>query len=230
MKLSAVSFLIPAYRDEDTIRQVVGEADIVGKRISGNYEIIVINDASPDNTGRILEELKHKYPRLKVITHSHNLGYGGTIRDLYYSGKKDWMFTVPGDNQIPVSEIEKLIPASADADMVIGWRVNRHDPPARLRQSHVYNRLLRLLFGLNLHDVNSVRLMKSGMMQKITLSSPSAFVDAELAIQAIRKGFKVIETPIEHAARGDESTAGGGKLKTILPTIRDMVKFRLISN
>jgi glycosyltransferase involved in cell wall biosynthesis len=226
MKLSSLSILIPAYRDEDSIAQVVSDADAAGKRNADTYEIIVINDASPDKTGQVLSDLRKKYINLKVLTHKVNAGYGGTIRDLYYAAKMEWQFTAPGDNQIPVAEVAKLIPYTTHADMIIGWRTNRHDPPARLRQSHTYNRLLRMLFGLKLHDVNSVRLMKSRMLDRIRLTSQSAFVDAELAIRAIRANFAVAEVPIVHAARKDETSAGGGMLKTILPTIFDMIRFR----
>lgn len=228
MKLFALSILIPAYRDEETIEDVIKNADAVAKKITDTYEIVVINDASPDGTGAILSRLGKKYPALRVITHTENTGYGGTIRDLYYAGKMEWLFTVPGDNQIPPAELLKLVPSTNQADLIIGKRVNRHDPPARLRQSYVYNRLLRILFGLKLTDINSVRLMKSTMFKTIHLTSPSAFVDAELSIRAIRKGFKVIEVPIAHCSRCDEDNAGGGKMKTIIPTIADMIWFRIV--
>jgi glycosyltransferase involved in cell wall biosynthesis len=222
-----VSFLIPAYRDEDTISTVVSEAVALGKKITSKFEVIVINDASPDATGEVLEKLKKQFNQLKVITHQKNAGYGGTIKDLYYAGKNEWLFTVPGDNQIPVSEITKLMPFINKADIILGRRVNRHDPPARLRQSKIYNVLLHILYGIKIHDVNTVRLIRRSVMEKIKLTTTSAFVDAEQLISAGRAGFKIIEVPIEHSARSDESGAGGGSLRTILPTIVDMIKFRL---
>lgn len=227
--LSSVSFLIPAYNDESTVERAIKEAREVGRDVACEFEIRVINDRSPDATGKVLERLARTIPELVIRTHETNLGYGGTVKELYYSGTKDWLFTIPGDYQIGAKELHKLVPAAKDNDLVLGWRTDRHDPPARLRQSRIYNRLVRLLFGVRVHDVNSVRLMRREMMKRLTLTTTSAFVDAELIIRAMQGKFRITEVPIVHMSRhvGEES-AGGGKLRTILPTIRDMGRFFLL--
>jgi dolichol-phosphate mannosyltransferase len=219
-----LSFLIPAYNDEGTIGAVVRKTDRVGRDVASAYEILVIDDASTDGTVRVLTALRKTYPALRVKRHARNRGYGATIRELYFAGANEWLFTIPGDYQIGPEEVTKLLPYLDRADMIIGWRKERFDPSSRLRQSWVYNTLLRLLFGLTLHDVNSVRLMRSGMMHTVKLTSSSAFVDAELAIRAVRMGFRVIEVPISHRQR--EGIGGGGSMRIILPTIVDLVRFR----
>jgi len=231
-KLASLSFLIPAYNDEVTITSVITEAYDIGRQVAKTFDILVMDDKSPDKTGTILDALQKKYSELTVIHHTVNKGYGGTLRELYESAKGAWLFTIPGDYQIGASELTKLVPHADKADMIIGWRVVRHDPETRLRQSKIYNMLLRIFFGIKLHDINSVRLMKSSIMKSITLISTSAFVDAELTIrtQKKRKGngkaWTVIEVPIEHRSRSvGEQTAGGGKLRTILPTIWEMLKY-----
>jgi glycosyltransferase involved in cell wall biosynthesis len=225
MQKIELSILIPAYNDSETIGAVIKEADIVAKKIATNYEIRVINDASYDDTSQKLTKLQKVYPKLTFATHLKNAGYGGTIRELYQTGKYSWLFTVPGDYQISPLEILKLTPYATQADMIIGRRINRHDPPERLRQSKIYNTILRLLYGIDLHDVNSVRLVKRDVIKSIVLSTTSAFVDAELVIDAKRQGKKVIEIPIIHKARGVEAGAGGGNMRTILPTIKDMLLY-----
>jgi glycosyltransferase involved in cell wall biosynthesis len=228
MKKIRLSILIPAYNDAETIGEVVKEANGVARKVTTDYEIRVINDASHDDTEKVLNKLAKVYPKLVWSTHKINAGYGGTIKDLYLSAKYEWQFSVPGDNQYSPYEIEKLIPYTDRADMIIGWRVNRHDPPGRLKQSHIYNSLLRFFYHLPTKDVNSVRLMKTEIIKKINLTTSSAFVDAELVIDSFRSGFKIIEIPIDHKARNEESGAGGGSLKTILPTISDMVRYLFI--
>jgi glycosyltransferase involved in cell wall biosynthesis len=226
MKLSSLSFCIPAYNDEDTISIIVSEAAHLGHEIADSFEIVVINDASRDTTAKILVDLKKKIKELRVITHTINAGYGGTIRELYYAATKEWVFTAPGDNQIPVTEIRKLLPAAGHADMIIGNRIYRHDPKARLRQSWIFNTLVRTFFRVSVKDVNSVRLMKTSLLKTVKLTKTSAFVDAELVIRASRAHFHVVNAPIEHVARsGGEAGAGGGKWSTIGPTIRDMIFF-----
>ena len=225
--LNSLSILIPAFRDEDTISKVVKEADKVGSKVAKKHEIIVINDASPDKLEEVLVRLKSQYKNLKVITHKENKGYGQTIKELYYLAINEWFFTVPGDNQIPPGELEKLEEHSQEADMIIGWRVSRHDSESRLFQSAIYNGLLRILFGVGIHDINSVRLAKTTILKAVNLRMTSAFVDAELTISTMRKGFRVIEVPINHQARYGTG-AGGGSLKTILPTIAELFKYWLI--
>ncbi len=220
----SVSFLLPAYNDEATIQSAVEEADQIGKKYTRAYEIIVINDGSSDQTNAILASLQKKLPLLTVRIHPTNKGYGATIKELYYKARMDWCFTIPGDYQVGAKELLKLLPHMEKADMIIGWRVNRHDPQSRLWQSRLYNGLLRLLFGLKLHDVNSVHLLKTSVLKHITITSSSAFVDAELAIHLKKIGRDMLEVPISHRRQAFEG--GGGSWRTIIPTIIDLVRFR----
>lgn len=217
-QLSSLSLLIPAYNDEATIGRVIAEATRVGKRVAKTFDIILIDDASrePIRPGQF-----------RLIRHTKNQGYGRTIKELYYAGTKEWLFTIPGDYQVGARELEKLIPFSRSADMILGWRVKRNDPPNRLLASWVYNTLLRVLFGVTLHDINSVRLMRRSILQKIPLTSSSAFVDAELVIGAKHQGFRVTEVPISHRRRADTRQGGGNQWGTIVGTIIEMVRFFL---
>ncbi len=229
MKLSSLSICIPAYRDEHTIRHVVLEAKKIAQHYANKFEIRVINDASPDGLAEVLRDLSSRIPELRVITHQVNEGYGKTIKELYYGGRYDWLFTVPGDGQFEPKEFVKMLPYVASYDMIIGLRKHRHDNEKRKQQSAWYNALLRLFFALPTHDVNSIRLMKKSMLKTIRLTSDSAFVDAELAIDAIQHGYKIYEVPIRHEKR-NTTGAGGGKLSVILPTIMDFLRYALIQH
>lgn len=213
--LAKISIVIPTYNNASSVAQVIKEAVKLNP-----YEIIVCNDGSIDETGQILKKIKY----IKVISHAKNMGYGPTIAELYYRAGGEWIFSLPGDGQIPASELSKLIPYTPKYDMIIGWRKNRQDPPERLRQSWVYNRILEILFGIRVHDVNSVRFMRKAILSSVRLNSSSAFVDAELLIKAKRNGFRIIEVPIDH--RADTHRGSGGQLATILSTIVDMIRFR----
>ena len=222
----SLTFIIPAYNDEKTIQTVVANTLEVGRRLRVPFNILVINDGSTDATGKILTTIRQHHTELKVITHTENAGYGETIKELYQKATKTWLFSLPGDYQIEPDELMKLWPHRRDFDMVIGWRKARRDNRSRLRQSGVYNTLLRIMFHLTLHDINSVRLMKISIMQSVKLTSSSAFVDAELVVRAKRGRFRITEVPIAHRARAGEG-GSGGKLNVILPTIVDMIKFWL---
>lgn len=224
--LSSLSVLIPTYKDEDTIEFVVKRSVQAARTVTSKFEIVVLNDGSPDKTGLILKKLKKQIPQLKVLTHMVNQGYGATFSDLYTSGISDWLFTIPGDYQIDPMEITKLLPVTNRADMIIGWRVDRQDNPKRKQQSGFYNALIRFLFGISIHDINSIRLMKRNVMKQRVLTANSAFVEAELTIGAIRDGFTVIEQPIAHRKRMTGG-ASGGKLSVILPVVWDMIRYKM---
>lgn len=214
--MAKISIVIPTYNNANSISNVTSEVHKYKP-----YEIIVCNDGSTDETAQKLKKIKY----INVISHAKNMGYGATIAELYYRASGEWIFSLPGDGQIPASTLSVLAPYTLKYDMIIGWRKNRHDPPQRLRQSWVYNKLLAVLFGIRIHDVNSVRLMRKAILSSVRLNSSSAFVDAELLIKAKRRGFRIKEVPIDH--RADTRHGSGGQLATIMGTIVDMIRFRL---
>ena len=118
-----------------------------------------------------------------------------------------------------------MVKGLVENDFVIGWRVNRNDPPRRKMQSMVYNLMLRTFYGNRNKDVNSIKLFRRDILDNIELRSESPFVDAELCIRAAKAGYKVIEIPIEHLPRMTQG-ASGGKLSVILDTFSDLIKMR----
>ncbi len=219
--VKTISFLIPAYNDNATIQTVIREASEVGKRVAKKVEIVLIDDGS--------REPLRPGP-FRLIRHAVNQGYGRTIKELYYAGRGEWLFTIPGDYQVGAKELEKLILHSRSADMIVGWRQQRNDPPSRRFVSWTYNTMLRLLFGTTIHDVNSVRLMRRSILKDVALTSSSAFVDAELVIRALRRGFRVIEVPVSHRPRSDGKAGGGNQWRTIIDTAVDMIRLRMHPN
>lgn len=221
-KLISLTICIPTFNNSHTIVSVIDEALDVAKKTSSTYRIVVLNDGSTDKTVEILKHYKRN-PAVTILTHAVNQGYGRTIGELYsQGGTSKWLFTLPGDHQIHPNQLLRLVPHQDTADMIIGWRVKRHDPAIRLMQSWIYNTLLRLFFGLPIHDVNSVRLMRTHILKEIMVSSRSAFVDAELCIKANQLGHRIKEVAIDH--HEDLQKGSGGNWKTIIGTLNDMVR------
>lgn len=228
--LKSLSILIPAYDVVETLPQVLENARQVGLSLTQDLEIVVVDDGSTDETPDFLKNLSKQWKELRIITHSVNRGYGVSIRDLYLAGTKEWLVTLPGDDQIDAMEILKLTSYSDKADMILGKREIRDDHFKRRLQSKTYNNILRFLFKIPITDVNTIRLMKRDILSKIKLTKSSPFIDTELIIRAMRQGFKVIEVPILHKSRKTAGATGGKFFATIWPTIKDMCSFYFKQN
>jgi glycosyltransferase involved in cell wall biosynthesis len=225
LPITSISVIIPAYNDESTVGRLVSDCDCLLQELCNDYEIVVVNDGSKDNTLAVLQETAKKFPKMKLINHPVNKGFGYTIRELYMAGGKDLVFSLPGDYQYAPKELITMAEGLRNADLIIGKRVKRNDPFKRRMQSDVYNFLLRLLYGCSFTDVNSIKLFRRSIMDKITLESQTPFVDAELCVRAAKAGFGVREIAIEHLPRLTTG-ASGGKFSVIWETFSDLVKMR----
>ncbi len=224
-QLSSVSLIIPAYNDEETIGRLIDDSASLLSEVCQDYEIVVCNDGSRDGTLEVIQARARNNPKVRVLNHEVNKGFGSTIRELYLSGSKDFVFSLPGDYQYAPKELLAMAQGLKTHDFVIGWRVNRNDPPRRKMQSLVYNFMLRVLYGHKHKDVNSIKLFRRAILDKVDLHSQTPFVDAELCIRSERAGFKVVEIPIDHLPRLTQG-ASGGKFSVIWETFSDLFKMR----
>jgi len=219
----SISIIIPAYNDQATIEKVVSEAIEVASGLAADYEVLVVNDASRDETGVLLDRLAQADKAIRVIHHEANRGYGATIAELYMEAKGDLVFSTPGDRQLRPKELHKMLPALNHCDIVIGRRKERQDPFTRKVYSFIYNSLIRILYGLRVHDINSIKLTKREVLKHIHFEATSAFTDAELCIRATRLGYRVGEVNVEHLARAF-GEASGGKFSVMWDTFVDSVR------
>lgn len=225
VRLSSVSLVIPAYNDRETIGRLIDDGVTLLSEVCDDFEIVVCNDGSRDGTLELITSKAAEDKRIRILNHPVNKGYGATIKELYLTGRKDYIFSLPGDYQFAPKELLAMARGLDTHDFVIGWRVNRNDPPRRKLQSHVYNLMLRIFYGNRHRDVNSIKLFKREILDNIKLVSETPFVDAEICIRTERAGYGVIEIPIDHLPRLTQG-ACGGKVSVILETFGDLVKMR----
>ena len=218
-----ISVVIPAYNDQATIETVVSEAIEVVSGLATDYEIFVVNDASRDDTGALLNRLAQADKAIRVVHHETNRGYGATIAELYMGAKADLVFSTPGDRQLRPRELLKMLPVTRSFDIVIGRRKERQDPFIRKVYSFIYNSLIRILYGLKVQDINSIKLIKRKVLEHIHFEVTSAFTDAELCIRAARLGYRVGEVNVEHLARA-YGEASGGKFNIMWDTFVDSIR------
>src|ERR1035437_5516648 len=107
-KFPSLSVFFPAYNDAPSLPSLVRKTFAVLEQHVADYEVIVVNDGSYDNTGKVLEQLRREFaPRMRVETHPHNRGYGGALRTGFAAATKEYVFYTDGDGQYDVSELPR---------------------------------------------------------------------------------------------------------------------------
>jgi glycosyltransferase involved in cell wall biosynthesis len=225
--LPSVTFFCPAYHDEHNLPKLIPRVHQFLKEITPQFEIIIINDGSPDNTGQVAESLAAQYPEVRVLHHPVNLGYGATLRDGFRAAKFEYVMYTDGDNQYDVYEFKPVLHFFPEADIISGYARAKAVTMRRKLQSLVYNALVSLLFFVRIKDINcSMKIYKRSVLEQIPIKSTSAFIDAEMLIRARRKKFRIVQFPVTHYERL-EGLASGSRLSVMVPTLVDMIKFRL---
>jgi glycosyltransferase involved in cell wall biosynthesis len=159
----------PAYNDAGTIASLVIQAQEAIRQLTPDFEVIVVNDGSRDQTGQIADELARTYPNVRVIHHLGNRGYGGALRSGFAAATKDLIAYTDGDAQYDPSEIAALwARLGHDVDIVTGYKISRSDPLHRIIIGRVYHYTVKLLFALRVRDVDcDFRLMRREVFDRV---------------------------------------------------------------
>ena len=199
----SLSVFFPAYNDAGTIASLVITALQSASKLTPNYEIIVVNDGSSDSTAQILDELARVYPRLKIVTHPVNRGYGGALRSGFASASKDVIFYTDGDAQYDPSEIELLWPQMVPGvDLVNGYKISRSDPWHRIIIGRIYHHTVKVMFGLRVRDVDcDFRLLRRSIFERVQLEKNSGVICLEMMKKIQDAGFRIVEAPVHHYHR-----------------------------
>jgi glycosyltransferase involved in cell wall biosynthesis len=198
-----ISVFLPAYNDEATIASLVRDALEVLPELADDYEVVVVNDGSTDGTAAVLDELARTLPRVRVVHHTRNRGYGGALRTGFASAAKELVFYTDGDAQYDVRELARLRPLLAEGvDVVNGYKLSRADDWRRRVLGAAYNRLAHLLFRLPVRDVDcDFRLLRRSALERVRLESDSGSICVELVYKLHRAGCVFAEAPVHHYPR-----------------------------
>ena len=199
-----LSIFFPAYNDAGTIASLVIRSVQVAGTLTPDFEVIVVNDGSRDDTPRILDELAHIYPQhVRIVHHQVNRGYGGALRTGFATAAKEYVFYTDGDAQYDPAEIAVLWPQMTDqVDWVNGWKISRSDPLHRIVIGRIYHHTVKLLFGLKVRDVDcDFRLMRRRIFDVVRLEKNSGVICLEMMKKFQDAGFRVAEVPVHHFHR-----------------------------
>jgi glycosyltransferase involved in cell wall biosynthesis len=224
--IKSLSVFFPAFNDGKSIPTLIEKADRAAKKITRNYEIIIVNDGSRDNTASVTRSLMSKYKSLRLINHKVNLGYGAAIATGIKSSRKEWVFYTDGDGQYDPGEMVLLTKnLTTGVDVVNGFKLNREDSMIRRIIGNIYNGILHRMFKLAIKDIDcDFRLMRRSKLNQFRLHSKSGGVCLELILKLQREHAQFAEVGVHHFPRRYGSSQFFSA-KHLLRTIRDQFDF-----
>ncbi|MBN2313109.1 MAG: glycosyltransferase family 2 protein [Sedimentisphaerales bacterium] len=222
----ALSVFFPCYNEQQNVARTVENALMVLEKLNADFEIIIVNDGSTDGTGPIADDIAGRENRVKVVHHPRNLGYGAALQSGFKTASKKFVFYTDGDGQFDINEMPPLLPLMEQYDIVSCYRLNRRDSIIRKINAWCWTKLVCLLFGLRLRDIDcAFKLYKREIFNHIEMSSTGALIDAEILARAANRGFRITQIGVHHYPR----TAGaqtGAKFRVILRAFRELFELR----
>ncbi|MBN1434928.1 glycosyltransferase family 2 protein [Candidatus Fermentibacterales bacterium] len=197
-----LSIFFPALNEEQNVEYMIAQASLVAGQLLEKWEVIVVDDGSTDSTAAIVARLSRDDPRIRLVSHGRNRGFGEALRSGIRASRYDWVFYSDCDGQFDLSQLEEALALAVDSDIVAGYRRRRMDPGLRLLYSLAYGSLVSLMFWTGFKDVDSsFKLYRKGIFERFFPRSTTGVADFEILYLARRMGFRVRQFPVRHYPR-----------------------------
>ncbi|NQU75433.1 MAG: glycosyltransferase family 2 protein [Planctomycetes bacterium] len=221
-----LSVFLPCYNEQENIRRVVGQCVTVLDRLVADWELILVDDGSTDDTGRIADELAGGDQRIRAIHHKPNRGYGAALQSGFLAAKKEFVFYTDGDGQFDVTQLDRLLRLAQTYDIVSGYRMDRQDNLIRRFNARAWGMLVKKLLRFQCSDIDSAfKLYRREIFDRIEMKSSGALIDAEILARATRAGYTIGEVGVSHLPRL-AGTSTGGNIKVIARAFRELWQLR----
>jgi glycosyltransferase involved in cell wall biosynthesis len=226
--IDSISVFFPTYNEGGNIENTVLSAKKVLEEISSEWEIIIVNDGSTDNSLTIANKLSKDDNRIRIISHSKNRGYGASLKSGFYNAKYPWICFSDSDGQFNFAEIKKFILKQKEekADLVIGYYLGRKVSSFTIITSKVWEIIVFILFGMKVKDTDcGFKLISKKVIDTIDKleAERGAFISSELLIKAKKKGFKITQVGVRHYPR-IKGKGTGRSVKVIIKSFIDLAR------
>lgn len=222
----SISAFFPCYNEEENVERTTMAAVRTLERISNDFEVIIVNDGSRDQTGEIADRLASEDDRVRAVHNQPNLGYGGALQRGFREAVKDWVFYTDGDGQFDFDEIDKLLPLMAEFDIVSAYRIDRQDPLIRKINALCWTTLVNFVFGMRIRDIDcAFKIFPRRLFDEIDMKSHSALIDTEVLARAKRLNYTVGQIGVHHFPRA-AGTQTGANPAVILHAFKELFALR----
>ena len=221
----SLSVFFPCYNEQDNIRRVYESAAKVLGHIGMDYEVILVDDGSTDQTPQIADAIADADSRVKVVHHPANLGYGAAVQSGLRAATKTLVFFTDGDGQFDLNELPPLLPLMKEYDIVSCFRLNRQDGLLRKFYAWCWNGLVCLLFRMKFKDINcAFKLYRRRIFDDMELRSNGALINAEILARATRRRSAITQVGVHHFPR-TRGRQTGAHPRVIFRAFRELFKF-----
>lgn len=218
----SVTLFYPMYNEMGHIGPMTTKALAVLEALNIDFEILIIDDGSTDGSEKVVDAFAQGDPRIRVIHHYKNKGYGQALRTGFASANKDIVAYTDCDEPVDLKKLTEVLPLLSQYDMVIGYRLNRQESWLRFVYSKGYNTLVRWLFGVRVRDINfSFKLIRREVLRSLCLSAGSVFIDGELLAEANRNQLTIHEVPIQYQQR-QYGQSNFNSLRVVINTLEEI--------
>ncbi len=214
----SISLVLPAWNEQEAISRAVTEADAALRRVTDDYEILVVDDGSTDGTSRVVLDLAEELPRVRLIRHDVNIGYGAALRNGFAAATGDLVAFTDADNQFDLREIDRFVLLAQTHPVVCGYRIDRKDSALRKFYSRGYNLVARTLLGTEVRDIDcAFKMFHREVIQSIEITTDGFLVNSEILTTATQRGCAIVEVGVSHRARVEgESTVSIAHIPVVL--------------
>lgn len=224
--MPSITIIIPAFNEAGNLPGTVADIVPLAQKHFQDYEILIFNDCSSDETGAIADETARKNPKIKVIHNPRNMGLGYNYKTGVQMAAKDYVMMVPGDNEITGASYEGMFEAlKAGKDIVIPYTANMEVRP-RMRQiiSRVYTFLINFLFGLRVAYFNGTVIHRRSVIQSLRIETDGFAYQAEALIKLIKAGRTFVEVPmyLKQRAYGETKAFNPRNIYRVFKTILEL--------
>jgi glycosyltransferase involved in cell wall biosynthesis len=209
-RLAGVSIVLPCHDEAGNVDRMVAEATTAAEAVADAHEILIVDDGSTDATRETAQRAAALDPRVRVLVHEHNRGYGAALRTGFAEARLEWIFLTDADCQFDLMELVDALPLAGTRDLVCGYRIHRADPFHRRLNARAWNALVDRMFDLHVRDVDcAFKLMRREVIQALPLSAEGAVVSTELLVRAQSSGARIGELGVSHRPRASGRSSGG---------------------
>ena len=233
-RFEMLSIFYPMWNEELYIERALSAGHLAGRRLMasgdiGDYELIVIDDASTDRTGEIADRMAETDPRVRVVHHERNRKLGGAMKTGFAAATGDLVLYTDADLPFDMAELPRAVRLlrDYDVDLVSAYRFDRTgEGYLRTVYTFFYNLLIRSLFRVKARDINfAFKLCRARLFDHVELRSEGSFIDAELVIRSTRLGFEMLQFGVDYfpRTRGESTLSSPSVIFTI---VREMLELR----